>query len=198
MENRAIETIKRFVTGKLLHSEFCVELYLQPEIWNTLQAFLSEEMKYTPRHPIWGKCGCYQLLETNAFKIHSAIMAVGIESIYGQTALHNIASALLETAFPDFKRKRPSELHEMELLDSIGLDCIGRKDADTVVISVLEGIPDTFDGKQYKREAKRRLKKAFHMNGKKPDWVQEPEWPIVNGEPAQFVEQSFNGERPIN
>ena len=42
---------------------------------------------------------------------------------------------------------------------------------------------------------KKKLSETFPCISKKhPNWVQEPEWPTIDGIPMTFVGQSHNGE----
>ena len=68
------------------------------------------------------------------------------------------------------------------------------KDADIIVNEILDSIPTDVALSIRRREAKLALKKKFMIDRKKPSWVQEPEWPVVDGQPLRFVEQRHDGE----
>ena len=40
------------------------------------------------------------------------------------------------------------------------------------------------------------IKEHFVYNSKPPNWLQEPEWPIINGTPLIFVEQETDANNP--
>lgn len=43
--------------------------------------------------------------------------------------------------------------------------------------------------------AKKAIKDAFHLtNNKRPNWIQEPEWPMGKNSPMRFVSQSHNAD----
>lgn len=82
----------------------------------------------------------------------------------------------------------------LDFMCDIGLECIGGPEADDLVKNVLDSLPDNLSIREKKKHAKKQLKQMFRLSGKKPDWVQEPEWPVLNGTPLRFVSQKKYGD----
>lgn len=147
-----------------------------------------------PKHEFWSKCHSRLALESNSFRVRATATAFGFDDLSGQMRMHDIISSLMETQFPEIKRKTPPNYNKYDLLLSIGLDCIGGKDADVIVNEILDAIPTDVTMSIRRREAKLALKKAFMIDRKKPSWVQEPEWLVADGQPLRFVSQRHDGE----
>ncbi len=194
MEKQYIGELKKFVTGKMSCSDFEAVQAQYPELWQWLQSLLTEDMVNDTKHEFWSKCHSRLALESNGFRVRETATAFGFDDLLGKMRMHDIISSLMETQFPEIVRKNPPNYSKYDLLLSIGLDCIGGKDADVIVNEILDSIPTDVALSIRRREAKLALKKKFMIDRKKPSWVQEPEWPVVNGHPLRFVGQRHDGE----
>lgn len=113
--------------------------------------------------------------------------------------IHQHIVSLFQKAFPDISLTvdpKPAMLYELALFvcpSYIG----GREVNDSCILSELLGdIPTDWPTGKRNKEAKARIKKAFHIEGSHyPRWIQSPEWPMIDGEPMQFVKtQKVNTE----
>lgn len=108
-----------------------------------------------------------------------------------QYAVHTEISNLITEAFPDLKLVRDRSLKDnYELcMDACPQYIGGAEIAQANIIgALLETVPKTQSKANRKKEAKEKILKAFHIEGKKyPKWKQEPEWPVYNGKPMKFV-----------
>lgn len=105
--------------------------------------------------------------------------------------IHDHIVSLVRNAFPSISMivdTRPAMLHDLELFacpSYIG----GREVAESCILAeVLGDIPVDWSESKRNREAKARIKKAFHIEGNKhPFWIQAPEWPMSNGVPMRYL-----------
>lgn len=113
--------------------------------------------------------------------------------------IHQHIVSLVQKAFPDIPLvidPKPEMLYKVELFvcpSYIG----GREVNDSCILSnILDDIPTNWSTAKRNKEAKDRIKKAFHIEGNKyPRWIQSPEWPMNNGIPMRYVKtQRVNSE----
>lgn len=194
MNTVLINELKRFAQGKMSLSDFEVLQANHPEIWTWLQSLLTEEMIGDPGHEFWKKCQMRLALEANTFKVRATATAFGFEGFAALSRIHHLVSTLVSTQYPEIRIKQPPSYSMLDFLCDIGLECIGGPEADELVKSVIDSLPDELNLRERKKQAKRRLKALFGITGKKPVWIQEPEWPVMNGSPLRFVSQEQSGE----
>lgn len=194
MEKQTVNELIRFAEGKMSGKDFDLFQLRHPEIWPWIQSLLTSEMITDPNNAVWTNCHMRTALETNGFRVKATIAAFGFESVSGLSRAHNIISCLLATKFPTIKIQFPASYSTEEFLLSIGLDCIGGEDADLIVEAVLDSIPNELKMSERKRQAKKILKKSFKIEKQKPDWVQEPDWPVNDGTPMRFITQENQGD----
>lgn len=60
---------------------------------------------------------------------------------------------------------------------------------DAFIQSIIKSIPENFSSSQKKSFAKKRINEMFLFENRPPKWMQNPDWPIVNGIPLIFVKQ---------
>lgn len=113
--------------------------------------------------------------------------------------IHQHIASIVHTAFPNIPMivdARPAMLRELGLFvcpNYIG----GREVNESCILSnILGDIPTNWSTAKRNKEAKDRIKKAFHVEGNKyPRWIQSPEWPMNNGIPMRYVKtQTVNPE----
>jgi 23S rRNA G2069 N7-methylase RlmK/C1962 C5-methylase RlmI len=62
-------------------------------------------------------------------------------------------------------------------------------------LSDIQPAPPSLSKEKSKQWCKSRIKELFKYDKKPPEWVQEPEWPIVNGQPLVFKNQKVDGSK---
>lgn len=105
--------------------------------------------------------------------------------------VHKEISDLITEAFPELNIVRDSSLKDdFELSMDVCPQYIGGVEiaSANIIGALLATVPRTLSKANRKKEAKEKILKAFHIEGKKyPKWRQEPEWPVYNGSPMKFV-----------
>ncbi len=187
MEERYMLVAKRFAEGKMSFPDFDIEQTMHPEMWSWLQSLLSDDIIRQPNHVFWSKCHSRQALEANSFRVKSTVMTFGLDSTLGQARAHDIIGNLVSLAYPEVQLKMPYTMSSFDLLQSIGLDCIGGMEADKIARDIINTVPSGLSIKERKKEAKRLLQEVFHISRKKPVWIQEPEWPVYEGRPMKYI-----------
>lgn len=187
------DIVKRFAEGKTSYADFDTEQAQHPELWTWLQSLLIDEILQHPNHPFWNSCHSYRALEANLFHVKATIMAFGFNSPYGQALAYDIIGNLAKLAYPDIVLQKPPTITFYDILDAVGLDCIGGRDAEPIARNIIGSLPPTLSLKEKKAEAKHLLSNAFHIGKKKPKWIQEPEWPVYQGEPMEYVRTVKHG-----
>ncbi len=60
--------------------------------------------------------------------------------------------------------------------------------------NIFSKIPKEFSKTKKNKFVKDECKKVFLYESKKPNWVQESEWPVINNKPLKFISQKRDGE----
>ena len=184
-----METVFDFVQGKLTYDEFETEFLINPEIWNWIQNLVPNNI-YDIHCDFRSYYTNMQGFEANNYKVKSTIMSFGYDNICGRTIAHSLISALVKYHYPDIICREPPKESISNIIEEIGLDYIGGKEVDEIVQNIIISYQDNV------KEMKRCLKEKFHITSRKhPIWVQEPEWPLCNGNPMKFDSQKRDGEK---
>ena len=177
---------------KLTYDEFETEFLIHPEIWDWIQNLVPDDIDDS-RCDFRSHYANMQGFEANNYKVKSTVMAFGFDNPFGRSLAHSLISALIQYHYPQTICRKPLETSGEELLEKIKLDFLGGKDADDIIRSIVV---------QYREKGTRAIKQAlkdtFYINSRKhPVWIQEPEWPVINGIPLKYVKQIQDGEKMI-
>lgn len=178
------KVILDYVSGKMTHEEFEAELNINPKLWNEIQSLVPEDIAdpHCPFRQVWGNMSGF---ETNNYRVKSMITSFG----YNYTMAHGLIGALVKYHYPDIVCREPIDESPDGLLEKIHMDYIGGEEVD----DCLRELMSTYTTK---KELKKQLKEHFPCPARKhPDWVQEPEWPAINGIPMKFVSQREDGDK---
>nr|MDE5722265.1 hypothetical protein [Clostridia bacterium] len=77
---------------------------------------------------------------------------------------------------------------EQLLPEWIGIDNI------SFLQNLMSMAPKRMSKTQQLRWGKAKIKELFKFDNKKPEWMQQPEWPIINGRPLIFSHQETDEE----
>ena len=188
-----LKYILDFAAGKYSYAEFETLFQLNPEIWDRAQELLTEEMIADPEHPVWSWT-LRSRLEPNGFAVRSACLAFGYDQ-FGQGNTWYILSRLVRFHFPDAKIKEPVEESGGDLMGRLGLEDLGGPEVDDLIRAIVDEYRDVRPAKERNKLIKQKLKEAFHVKPrKKPDWAQEPEWPMGVNSPMEFVAKEQEGD----
>ena len=106
----------------------------------------------------------------------------------------NTIAAVVVVAYPELKPTKHYADEQAFYLASIG-SYIGGQEVEAAIFDLLRQFPSTMGKKRRQTEAKKAIKRFFHVEGFTfPRWVQEPEWPMGKKSPMQFVSQKRVGE----
>ena len=187
-----LKYILDFAAGKYSYAEFETIFRLNPEIWDRAQELLTEEMIGDPEHPVWDWT-LRSRLEPNEFAVRAACLAFGYDQ-FGQRNTWYILSRLVRFHFPDAKIKEPVEESGGDLMGRLGLD-LGGLEVDDLIRQIVDEYRDIRPAKERNKLLKQKLKEAFHLKPrKKPDWAQEPGWPMGENSPMEFVSKEQEGD----
>lgn len=182
-----------FAAGKYSFAEFEALFNLHPEIWDRVQELLTEEMIGNPEHPVWEKTNRGRL-ESNSFAVRAAALSFGYD-LYGRSITWDIIKALVSVTFSDAKIQEPVEESGGDLLGKLGLEDLGGSEVDDLIREIVDEYRDVTPAKDRRKLQKQKLKEVFHVRPrKKPDWAQEPDWPMGENSPMEFVAKEQEGE----
>lgn len=179
-----------FVQGKLSYNEFEIEFILHPEIWDWIQALVPENIADADC-PFRMQYGNMKGFETNLYSVKATIMAFGYDNIYGHSVAYDLISTLVRYRYPEIVSCEPPQQGSDDILEQLKLDYIGGVEVDDIIRDTLR-----MHQKEGKSAIKKALKERFHITKRKhPEWVQEPEWPAMDGKPMAFVLQRNVGDQ---
>ena len=178
-----------FVQGKLTYDEFETEFLINSEIWDWIQNLVPDDIDDTTCD-FRSYYTNMQGFEANNYKVKSTVMSFGYDDIHGHTVAHSLIGALVQYHYPDIICRQPPKESIGDMLEKMKLDYIGGEEVDEIVGNIITSHQDNV------KEMKRCLKEKFHVTSRKhPVWVQEPEWPLYNGNPMKFDSQKSEGEK---
>ena len=181
-----------FAAGKYSYAEFQSLFLHHPGIWDCVQNLLTREMLDDPEHPVWEKT-FRNRLESNGFVVRAACLAFGYDQ-FGQRLTWDIISRLVRFHFPEAKIREPVEESGEDLLEKLGLDALGGPQVERLIREILDEHRDIRPVKERNKRLKEKLRDTFHLKPRrKPIWVQEPEWPMGEFSPMEFVSSEEDG-----
>jgi hypothetical protein len=173
-KNEAIEIMKEFAEGRMSTSEF----------WNILKG--NEIMREALRkNKFMYFFGAY-FEENNADKIDISKLRVRMEIFW-----------MVQHFFKTAKYKIfPYNVEEEAYLfwSDIQPEWLDIRDED-FLLRIVNSAPQDLSKEENKEWCKLKIIGLFKYDKKPPEWIQEPEWPIVNGEPLIFKNQIEDGSK---
>ena len=191
--DRNMKYLLDFAAGKYSYAEFETLFQLNPEIWNRAQELLTSEMIGDPGHPVWYET-MRNRLESNSFSVRAACLAFGYDQ-FGQHVTWDVISRLVRFHFPDARIKEPVEESGGDLMGRLGLEDLGGPEVDELIREIVDECRDVRPAKERNKLIKQKLREAFHVKPRKRVyWPQEPEWPMGEKSPMEFVSREEEGE----
>ncbi len=191
--DQSLKYILDFAAGKYSFSEFETLFQIYPEIWDRVQELLTQEMIEDPEHPVWDWT-LRSRLEPNGFAVRSACLAFGYDR-FGQSVTWHMISRLVRFHFPDAKIKEPVEESGGDLMGRLGLEDLGGPEVDDLIREIVDEYRDVRPARERSKLLKQRLKEVFHVRPRKRlYWAQEPEWPMGENSPMEFVSKEQEGD----
>jgi len=78
---------------------------------------------------------------------------------------------------------------ELQFMADIQPSYVNIEDED-FLNAIIASVPEELTKSQQKKWLKEKIKSLFVYDVKPPRWIQDPEWPIVNGKPLVFKSQT--------
>ncbi len=104
--------------------------------------------------------------------------------------VHGFISKMLKRHFPNNPPVEDNSLREkFEFMIDVCPSYIGMgPENEAVLEKIVNAIPEGLSKTAAMKWANKRIKEAFHIEGRKyPHWFQEPEWPVYEGRPMKYV-----------
>lgn len=104
--------------------------------------------------------------------------------------VHGLIAQILRHHFPDNPPVEDESLSEQfDFLLDVAPSYIGVGiENEGVLEEIVNAIPKGLSKPAAMKWANKRIKEAFHIEGRKyPHWFQEPEWPVYEGRPMKYV-----------
>lgn len=179
-----VKEILDYVSGKMSHEEFEAELNINPELWDEIQSLVPEDIadQHCSFRQVWGNMAGF---ETNNYSVKSTLTSFG----YKYSMAYGLISALVKYQYPDIVCREPIDESPEDILEKIHMAYIGGDEVDDYLRELMSKCTT-------RKELKDRLKESFPcISRKHPNWIQEPEWPEINGIPMKFISQKQDGDK---
>lgn len=190
-----MNTIELFLSGKMCISEFKTLYKSDPMIKKEIDSIIQDDAKKNPEHSLWRKIS-YEAFEEVEFSLSRSLEEDGAfnGSLGDDLNLHGLISSFYKYYHPDFKSTEIYVKRYEFYLEAVSEYYEGpevRSLLDSVIRDNLSIIPKT----KRIRETKAWLKELFHVDdGKRPYWIQGPEWPMGTKSPMKYVKRVGKGE----
>jgi len=114
-----------------------------------------------------------------------------IGSLPYQVNMHSMMKSFLQEVFPNIEIHPcfPNEEMYYLTLDACPDYIDGTEiSQEKVIENIVRECDGSWSRTKKVKYIKDRIKEVFHIEGRKhPQWVQNPEWPMMNGKPMKFV-----------
>jgi hypothetical protein len=196
-----MENIKQyvfdFVEGRVPSIDFVKRMEEDPEILDWVQSIVPPDRMYTKI--VRDKNETYPFQNYTIATVPYDIRGIIDQTCYGRRKtsigcrlnIHSTISECVLQAFPDKNLEKDESLHlTHKLLLSICPEYIGGSEVDDsgILEDIVGSIPRQLSQTQGKKWAKEEIRKRFHIKGHHyPHWSQEPEWPMNQGEPMEYI-----------
>lgn len=194
-----MDTLVRFLEGKMPAEEFCAALQNDSILQEEIRKLVPKDAVMNPAHPVW-KSFSYDALRNCDFDCLRLLQKIGrFDGTLGDAL--NIHSAIRH--FYSFKHPDLAYTDEYEELFSLYLDAIGEYlEGPEVNHLISRLVREAYDAAATKtarcKLAREKLRSAFHIEGRKyPHWIQGAEWPCGVDSPMRFLSQQRQGERTV-
>ena len=193
--NSIKEYVYNFVEGKVTVLEFISMCEKHPEILEWVQNVAPSTLRGAEIIPDNTAPGGLRVVPA-PYDIYRSLGRImqnresSGELVFQMNYLGEIAT-VMRFAFPNSPPQKDMTLMN---LYSLMLKCcpsyIGGTEVarSGIVEQIVRSIPDNISSTTGIKWARERIKEKFHIQGSHyPHWIQEPEWPVLNGEPMEYV-----------
>lgn len=187
-----------FLAGRVSVQSFLEESVQHPEIMDWIQSIVSPQLKGSELVTVNGE----PRLVRAPYNIRTTLKI--FEKTYGRPsglsfnyAVHSEIAKIVRFAFPDSPPYEDTTL--ADLFNAI-LECcpsyIGGIEVEQsgILEEIIHNAPKDLTKTAGKKWVKDKIKERFHIVGRQyPYWIQEPEWPMEDGEPMEYVRTERHG-----
>ena len=190
-----MNTVEMFLCGKMQIEDFKA-LYKKDKLLKTeIDSIVQDDAKESPEHPLWQRVS-YDSLKRAGFSLTNRLEMQGAlnGSLGDDLNFYSLISNYYKYYHPNVVTTDLYDKRYEFYLDAVSEYYDGpevRSLLDSVIRDNLSIIPKT----KRIRETKAQLKELFHMDdGKRPYWIQGPEWPMGAKSPMKYIKQIRKGE----
>jgi len=185
IENEAIDTMKAFVSGQMSAEDFWKEFKASETIRNIL---INDEEKWEKEKATESGSAWFSTTQSvyeNVKNIKSYKDSERLHWIVRKYILRNQIPVNIDNFYSD----------RFDFLINIQPDWLDVENEEFLINEIINKIPGDIKTKSQKiRWCKDKIKEYFKYDKTPPRWIQNPEWPIVDGRPLVFKSQSRERE----
>lgn len=176
-----------FLEGRVSYQEFIDQLYSDDTIFDWFQSMVTEDM--LTDSSFWCK---------NSLDRNNGVFKPCIDSRLGwgvitMVDIYDFIYHFLLRTLPDRKivpTDYYSKLADVHLA-AVG-ECYGGPEVEDMINDIIMGLPEDLSKTKKVKLAKEKLRELFP--GKRPFWIEGPEWPVCNGKPMVYVSKKVTGD----
>lgn len=111
-----------------------------------------------------------------------------------QMAIFHAIASIVVVAYPNTKLTKYYD-EEYQFCDAVLGNAIGGAEVECTIEDMLKAFPNSMSKATRKKTAKQAMNEVFHIESKRPRWIQEPEWPMGEKSPMKFLSQKQDGDK---
>lgn len=187
--------LEAFLSGEIDVTEFFAAYEKSKVLRKQINGLIPKEAIGNPSHSLWKRTS-YETMAKNRFKITRYLDSIlRFDGSFGDDLnLHGTIANIYRYQNPDFsfttKYKDASNL----VLTLCG-DYYGGVEVDEQIDKIVREIINVAPKSKRIKEGKNKMAKLFHtVDGKKPYWIQSPDWPMGKKNPMKYVRRRNRGE----
>jgi hypothetical protein len=189
-----MEMIEEMLTGQIGMDTFIEELTADSSLQNTISELVPPAAIGNPNHELWNTAS-YCALEKYNFDLYKLLVGVcKFDGSLGEN-LNIFSTIKMVYSFinPDLEYTSIYTDSYRLYLDAIG-EWFEGPEVDSVVENIILEALKLKTKKQRIIYAKAAIISAFHVEDKKPIWIQGGEWPMGKHSPMKFLSKKRKGE----
>lgn len=181
-----------FLEGKVTPLEYELMIESDHDLYQWIQEMVPEGKQYSYAAPPSFELKYYPYDIREVMKIHEQLAFGGPKGSLGyHFHVHDEISQLFSNAFPELPvalDPRPAMLRKLGITACPRYIGGSEVASNNILAKLLSDIPLDWSPKKQAEVARKRIKEAFFVEGNKyPRWIQEPEWPVHEGQPMKYI-----------
>lgn len=188
--------LKNMLTGQISMKEFIVALNQDSQLQKELSALVPKDARNNSFHDLWKRYSYAALQKTNFDLYLHLLKMFDFDGTLGDNL--NIFSAIRVVYCYRYPETQCTTMYEEAYdlyLDTIN-DCFDGPEVADIVEKIIQKALQIKGKGNRKKAAKCVMVESFHItDGKRPRWIQGPEWPMGSMSPMKFLSQKRKGEQ---